>query len=425
VTGKTELQEALDRGMEPGGDLSAALVQLGSYPIESVADAEAVVAALRRYAVQNNDTPEMRGRLHPLASLFQDVATEEAFGALDEQGIPILVEVFDRELPVRDEREADDLLFLLKVFVLYKSEAGMRRIAVASRERLQPDSYVWAVIFENLDERNPHWRMVCEALRDPLPTGFAAVTFLDFANQMAEQDELHEHEHPFDSPAGIALLRQWLRSDDPEEYSFAQSATTALPFLTRPERNELLALALEHPDETVQLEAAWAAAKLGSEEGVQQLVRFCHDPAHSTQACAYLEELGRDDLIPAEACDPDFQAMAEMCSWLAHPQEYGDVPDSLELYDTRRLYWPPTDDERQVWLFKYTYEPDTEGGDPETGVGMVGGVTFALFGESTPDMPPEDIYALHCCWELEMSEDPRAPEQRSVEAGRKLLNERS
>jgi hypothetical protein len=54
-------------------------------------------------------------------------------------------------------------------------------------------------------------------------------------------------------------------------------------------------------------------------------------------------------------------------------------------------------------------------------VGLVGSVTFALLDETTAEMPAEDIYALHCCWELEMNKDPRAPQKRSVEAGRRLL----
>jgi len=29
---------------------------------------------------------------------------------------------------------------------------------------------------------------------------------------------------------------------------------------------------------------------------------------------------------------------------------------------------------------------------------MVGSVTFALFGETTADLKPEEVYALHCCW---------------------------
>ena len=54
---------------------------------------------------------------------------------------------------------------------------------------------------------------------------------------------------------------------------------------------------------------------------------------------------------------------------------------------------------------------------------MVGSITFSLFGETTEDLSPEDIYALHCCWELEVNDDPRAPEERTIEAGRKILAE--
>jgi hypothetical protein len=52
---------------------------------------------------------------------------------------------------------------------------------------------------------------------------------------------------------------------------------------------------------------------------------------------------------------------------------------------------------------------------------MVGSVTFALFGEATAELCPEDVYGLHCCWELARNEDPRAPEKRTARAGRELL----
>jgi hypothetical protein len=94
------------------------------------------------------------------------------------------------------------------------------------------------------------------------------------------------------------------------------------------------------------------------------------------------------------------------------------------LVDTRELFWPPTNDKRRLWLVKYSYKSD-EGGEPDRGVGMVGSVTFALFGESTIDLSPEDVYGLHCCWELEMNEDARAPTTRSAEAGRVILRRKN
>ena len=100
----------------------------------------------------------------------------------------------------------------------------------------------------------------------------------------------------------------------------------------------------------------------------------------------------------------------------------------VALHDTRVLYWPPTRDRRRLWIFRYRYDVPPEDhleatghGCRDTGVGLVGSITFSLLGETRPDMCPEDIYALHCCWELEHRGDDRCPGDRSVEAGRQLL----
>ncbi len=74
-----------------------------------------------------------------------------------------------------------------------------------------------------------------------------------------------------------------------------------------------------------------------------------------------------------------------------------------------------------MWLFKYHYEPTDGGAEEELGVGMVGSITFALADESTQDKRPLDYYALHCCLELELNNDERAPKERSVSAGRAIL----
>jgi len=416
----TPLQQALATGMMPGADLSAELAKLGEYPIESSEDAQAACAALKQYEFALDRRDQNDEVLHPLASLFQDVATEEAFTVFHDEGIPSLLRIFDR-LSQSPGESAEDLLFLLKIFVLYKSEEGAQRLVETARRGIEPDSYIWAVIFESFEEDHPHREAVCEGLRGSLPEDFCAVCYLDFVNQLAISGELSSH--PFDSDEGVALLQRWLESQDPDEYSYGQSATAALPFLSHGDRDRLMSLAMDHPDERVQLEAAWASARLGSEGGIKSLARYCTDPTVSVLACSYLEELGRADAIPEEARDPDFVAMSEMCLWLSHPQEYGAPPDEIELFDKRVMYWPPTDDERPLWLFKYTYDADDENEEPDVGIGMVGSVTFALFGETRPSQSPEDIYALHCCWELEVNEDPRAPEERSIEAGRQILAE--
>jgi hypothetical protein len=47
--------------------------------------------------------------------------------------------------------------------------------------------------------------------------------------------------------------------------------------------------------------------------------------------------------------------MVEMCSWLAHPNEFGRPPTVIELHDTRELPWPPTGNTRRLWLFRCCY----------------------------------------------------------------------
>jgi hypothetical protein len=212
-----------------------------------------------------------------------------------------------------------------------------------------------------------------------------------------------------------------LRSSNNDDFSYAHSSAASLPFISEPSRGQLLALAMDHPDSNVQMEAAWASARIGSESGMKFLVRLCLDRNFSTTARTYLEELGRDDLIPDAANEPAFRAMAEMCDWLSHPQEFGRPPDEIELYDNRELFWPPTNDVRQLWLFKYRFIADSPSESDDCGLGLFGSTTFSLFDETNPDMSPEDAYALHCCWELEINDDPRAPEERTIAAGRAIL----
>jgi hypothetical protein len=86
----------------------------------------------------------------------------------------------------------------------------------------------------------------------------------------------------------------------------------------------------------------------------------------------------------------------------------------------REAYWPPTDDLRCLALVRYTARAESDDKPADRGVGMVGSVTFCLFGKATWDMPPEDVYAPHCAWELRKKDDPRAPEKLELASARAL-----
>jgi hypothetical protein len=313
-----------------------------------------------------------------------------------------------------DER---GLPFACKVLALWRHPRNPRFMAQIATDVRHNDNYLWEVTFKVYSRCKPEVQLaVVESLRDPLPRQFMGVAYLDFVNQLAIANTVTQH--PFDTLEGKARLRSWLSDPDLDNASYAQSATVSLPFISEPERSELLALAQEFNSPLVQIETAWTMAKLGDERGIEKLQEFAANPNYAERAQSYLQEFGVEAAVLPPDDNPDFWAQAEMANWLAHPQEFGRPPDQLELCDTRILDWPPTGDERQVWLFKYTYDQDQD--QPRVGYGMVGSITFALRGKNA-NLSPEDVYALHCGWELMINQDPRAPAKGTIEAGRELL----
>ena len=296
---------------------------------------------------------------------------------------------------------SNPLLFILKILAFYGTTDGTLKIIEAARRPLQPDAYMWSVILGIFKPGHPQNELLYGSLGDPLPPGFIGVSLLDAANACLIEGV--EMPHPFDSAEGMQRLRAWLTNAEEAEHSYAHSATAALPFLSHPDRDELLSLAMRHPDTDVQLEAAWAAGKLGREEGPRQLAEACRDLKHAQAAKHYLRELGREDAIPPEANDPSFDALAEFSRWLAHPNELGRTPDHLEIVDHRKLAWPPERELKPFWLIKYMVKDTTGLGEDDVDCGLVGSTTFCLFSKKLAQRPPEDAYAVHCYWEMEQA----------------------
>lgn len=412
--------EAGSAGEGTQADLNVALQALSGRAIVDPREAEELSTIVHRLCSRS---PIDFRLLESVLGLMQGIDSLEAFQVLAARTVPRLADLFDAEFQSSGPPDRQDvLLFLLKILGLYQSEAAPSRIALAARHPSWENHPLWPVLFATFDAPHPRRRDLAEALRDPLPTGLAGAAFLDLATGMARSGELVFH--PFDSPAGRALLRAWLGSETRGDLAVA--AAGALPYVGGPERDELLGLGLAHSSTRVRLEAAHAAARLGREEGLARLAELCLDLGTSMAARLYLQELGHEDSIPPAARHPDFEAAAHMADWLAHPLEFGRPPDELVQLDSRELLWPPSNDLRRLWLFHYRYRdlPPSSGHHdlpPAEGVGMVGSITASLRGETSPNMAPEDLYALHCCWELQVDQDPRAPSIRSIAAGRRLL----
>lgn len=391
---------------------------------EAARRASRLVLDFEAHPEKYTDPEDVVSPFSRIVGLFQRPTVKEAAVTLRTEALPALFRLHDARL--REWRKAgpqegydsaaSDLLVVLKIFAMYRGEEALQRIIDAARIPLASDSYMWSVVLSALVKAEPEAAIrVAATLREPFPPGFIAVALLDMANTLAREHGVTSH--PFDTARGRELLRAFLSDEDPDHYGHAHSAAASLPFLT--DSREFFTLAQEHPDVAVRMEAAWAGARGGDALAVARLQDWSKDPKTRKRAMTYLTELGLPPAPVPEEERSRLDALAEMSQWLEHPSEFGRVPDHLEVYDHRRLFWPPTNDERDVWLLRYRY--DDEEGAPEEGIGMVGSVTFALFGETAPGQPPEDIYALHCVWELQQNRDKRAPKEWTAEAGRKLL----
>ncbi|MEO0474837.1 MAG: hypothetical protein AAF085_02540 [Planctomycetota bacterium] len=353
--------------------------------------------------------------LHALVALCQRVSTREARDAFSECVAPELIRLYDLAMD-RPDPDTSLVMFMLKQLANFPSPGSTGRLTHAAHHPKLEDEYLWEVIcsmFSHPD--NPKGLEMALRVADPLPNKFASIAILDCMNAIAIDRGLDSH--PFDSEEGTSRLKAWLSNRGEETFSYAVSATATLPFLTRPERSELFELAYQHTYKDVQLEASWAAAKIGEVSGIERLVDMSKNPHLSSKAVNYLTELGFEEAVPGEVREAGFMAMAEMSQWLQHPMELGRVPDTLELYDHRTLFWPPENRELPLWLFKYSYKDDDPNEPDDVGIGMVGSITFALFGEATAALSPEEVYGLHCCWELQNQNHADAPEERDGKVG--------
>lgn len=413
------LFEAVRLGLTAGGNLCAELDKLGEFEIHSLVDAQAVIEAVDKLdqcdPTSEGDDPALAGVLR----MFSRVTSKQTFEHLVRRGIPGLVDAYEARLRSRVTCQAD-LLAALRVLARYGTEPGLECVVNAAFDPALCDGSLWRAIFSPLGKEDPILPKLIRRLSKPLPQGFVCVAFLEWVNRLVREDVIAKH--PFDTPQGRERLQAWLTSDQGEDCKAAQGAAAAIPFLSEPDRSRLLALAMDHSSIEVQMEGAWAAARLENPEGQDFLAQLCLDRDHSKKARTYLEELGLHDAVPEEADDPDFRASAEVCHWLADAQQFGRAPDVLELFDTRELHWPPNEDWRPVWLFHYRYRAKSPDQPDQTGVVMTGGITGSLPAGTSDQMLADEVYALHCCWELEAKGDPRAPAEQTIAAGRALLD---
>ncbi len=416
---ESKLERALKRGLRPDGSLAKELQKLNYQAVESRRDAEAICQALAALLKREEEgTPLAAADFQELAALFQLVSDGDspAFELLEPQGLPLLEKLYQRQLERADPTQTEHLLTGLQTFAMYGAKTAEDLILTAIQKKIGTDEFQWGPIFETVLTVPLPSDEFFARLKQNLPSGQAGLALLRAANNAALDGDLKSH--PFDSAAGLNRLRVWLSdryNSDP-----ANSAAVALAFVSPEIRTQLLPLALNYPNPLAQMEAGWAAGRHGDEQGLRTLANFCRELEYSERAQRYLEEIGRGEVIPEEARAPDFLARAKFSDWLQHPNELGEAPDQVEVIDRRELKWPLEDEPRPFWLLRYTLRDDTGLEPDDVGVGLVGSLTWCFFDPQMLRRPPEDVYAIHCAWEMEQQQLIRIQEAGSTKLGDEL-----
>ncbi|MGB0583349.1 MAG: HEAT repeat domain-containing protein, partial [Limisphaerales bacterium] len=333
-----KLLQGLISWRESGGNLRELLGDEAGAVIKMQAEADAIVEALKKLSfTKPQEKPNYFSNCRTLVAFFETAETQVSWDEMGISGLPELRRLLREGLELPENRESD-LFYLMEILAWYEFEEDVSRIAQIVRSGFAPEDHRWSSVFGRYDEDSGEWKRFIDSLRNPLPKGFVGIAFLDAANDLAFADVLKKH--PFDSTEGVAKLQGWLSDTNAENYSYAYSSAVTLAYLSPENRDALVKIAEKHPDMEVQLECAWALAKVGEEIGIRRLVDWTLDVNRSATARQYLEELKLVARIPKAALEADFVAKSEMVEWLSHPNEFGRPPDKISQFDSRELYWP-------------------------------------------------------------------------------------
>ncbi len=329
-----------------------------------------------------------------------------------------------RTTPLPTGEAAAPMVQVLAFLSRHPDESTLGHIASAARAGLGTESGWWRRILAP-EDAGLRTAIVTELGRE-LPHPALAGALAASANNLllSTEGDGPKPRHPLDSAAGDALLGDWLKASPVHESAYVAAVSLAL--VSREIHDKHIDAALNHPDADVALEAAWADARHGGAGGLAALQKAAVNDVTSSTAVTYMRELKLDDKIPPAALEPAFAARAEMIRWLAHPQELGAPPKTIELFDTRELFWPPAKEKRTLWLFRFTH-PGEEGKPDVTDYGMTGsGMTWSFFDERE-NPTAEHLYAMHCAAEFnhraEQNQGDDPVDEVTPQAARVLLEQ--
>lgn len=416
-------RRALDQWALGEGDLELILSGFKEHQITTLEEVQAVCRALD--ALHSNSDLLAAQDKHPLASLTRYLRTpndEELRQAVVREGLPLL-RWYVTDALAGKPHQPQDVMKVLEVLAAYQQKEDVSLIYKALLLPLSPHDPTWTAVLATYRSRHPYMKPFVQALAKNPPSGRAGLEFLKLCDHLYTTKQYLPH--ALNSEAGLAKLRSYLHPQSKRSPEFAVAAVHTTAFLEEANRKSLFRVASQHPDPSIVFLAKVTRASLGDQEQQRALVDRCRDVTNSYETQLKLQEIGMESLIPEDAKQPEFIALAKTAHWLVTESPLRRAPDRLKLLESRELFWLPLHKQMRLYAVRYEFdEPVGELGIKD-GIAIVGGMTHSLIGETNTAMDLADVYGLHCCWELEAMHDPLAPRQRTAKLGRNLLRKQN
>ena len=373
-----------------------------------------------------------------------------AYQVLRQRGMASLVKLYDQQLLRSDSLESDlALLEALLVFAKFGSREGERRILDAlygepgcELKSWELKSADWSMILRTMFIPPVASEEFFNELRANPPSRMLAFELLEVANG----DFYRSGDptiHPFNSPWGAEFLSYWLNglcsaTPDPNVVAELRESESSLncgdlmrPLVgtlryVSPEiREQLLPVAMRHPDPEIQITAAAIAARFGKEAGWKLLQHYALDPQYGEEAFYWFRLLRREDLLPPAARNSEFRLKASCVTYSGMRSSlmsngYGDrFPDQIKVLDQRKLDWPLVAGPKMVAIVGFVvwdkYGLGAEWTELKVAYeGLSSLEEWAwVWDDSDSSRPFEDAYAIACCDSLRRYPDytPRLTNQ--------------
>ncbi|MBE2284112.1 MAG: DUF4339 domain-containing protein [Prosthecobacter sp.] len=366
------------------------------------------------------ETMVMMGKMAALRQRINDAQVIRSFDVNVPHWLSKLA-LMRLQLPAEITQEEENSMFNIMLAVAGTPEGiAADLVAELAVRGLGPDAKLeWVRLFTIYDVRHSQTGRFLNAFAGSPPGGPVGEALLTHINHLISQG--WEGANPYNSAQGSGVLRSWVEDRNPNELVRACIAVQMAAFLDAALREELLQLALKHPNKAVHVQAAWSDVKSGGTWGVKALKNACLDIEVSTSAQNCLRSLLLEDEIPETASNPDNIAKSTLSQMLAQPGQLGTQPLSIEVYDQRNLFWPPAKERLDIWLIKFTFKArDRDEIMTSYACYSKNTLWWSLQGDLKP-ASPQELY-LHLCTEDLASRARRAGTPLTmIDARRKAL----